>query len=44
MSPYIYKTRADSVNVINIGKTYEKVVLAARVSIFPAFSGACFIS
>lgn len=28
---YVYKTRADGVNVINIGKTWEKIVLAARI-------------
>ncbi|OAA60920.1 40S ribosomal protein s0 [Niveomyces insectorum RCEF 264] len=31
MSPYLWKTRADGVNVINIGKTWEKIVLAARI-------------
>lgn len=31
MEPYIYETRPDGVNVINIGKTWEKIVLAARV-------------
>ncbi|KAI9721355.1 MAG: structural constituent of ribosome [Chrysothrix sp. TS-e1954] len=31
MEPYLWKTRADGVNVINIGKTWEKLVLAARV-------------
>ncbi|CAN3374698.1 hypothetical protein DIURU_002321 [Diutina rugosa] len=29
--PYVYKTRPDGVNVINIGKTWEKIVLAARI-------------
>ncbi|ODV58096.1 40S ribosomal protein uS2 [Ascoidea rubescens DSM 1968] len=29
--PYVYKTRADGVNIINIGKTWEKIVLAARI-------------
>jgi small subunit ribosomal protein SAe len=29
--PYVYKTRPDGVNVINVGKTWEKIVLAARV-------------
>lgn len=29
--PYLWKTRADGVNVINIGKTWEKIVLAARI-------------
>lgn len=28
--PYVYKTRPDGVNVINVGKTWEKIVLAAR--------------
>ncbi|KAK9478023.1 ribosomal protein S2, flavodoxin-like domain-containing protein [Lipomyces japonicus] len=31
MEPYVYKTRADGVNVINLGKTWEKLVLAARI-------------
>ncbi|KEY64079.1 hypothetical protein S40285_04840 [Stachybotrys chlorohalonatus IBT 40285] len=31
MEPYLWKTRADGVNVINVGKTWEKIVLAARV-------------
>ncbi|KAK9471689.1 40S ribosomal protein uS2 [Dipodascopsis tothii] len=31
MEPYVYKTRPDGVNVINIGKTWEKIVLAARI-------------
>jgi small subunit ribosomal protein SAe len=31
MLPYLYKTRPDGINLINIGKTWEKVVLAARV-------------
>jgi len=31
MDPYLYKTRPDGINLINIGKTWEKIVLAARV-------------
>jgi len=31
MAPYIYKRRDDGINLINIGKTWEKLVLAARV-------------
>ncbi|KAL1297788.1 hypothetical protein AAFC00_006324 [Neodothiora populina] len=31
MEPYLWKTRPDGVNVINIGKTWEKIVLAARI-------------
>lgn len=31
MEPYLFKTRADGVNVLNIGKTWEKIVLAARI-------------
>ncbi|KAH8695433.1 40S ribosomal protein S0 [Talaromyces proteolyticus] len=31
MEPYLWKTRADGINVINIGKTWEKIVLAARI-------------
>lgn len=31
MLPYVYKRRADGINIINVGKTWEKLVLAARV-------------
>ncbi|KAN0064573.1 structural constituent of ribosome [Thecaphora frezii] len=31
MLPYIYKRRADGINLLNIGKTWEKIVLAARI-------------
>jgi small subunit ribosomal protein SAe len=31
MQPYLWKTRADGVNVVNIGKTWEKITLAARI-------------
>lgn len=31
MESYIYNTRPDGVNIINIGKTWEKIVLAARI-------------
>ena len=31
MEPYLWKTRPDGVNVLNIGKTWEKIVLAARI-------------
>ncbi|BFZ55020.1 structural constituent of ribosome [Savitreella phatthalungensis] len=31
MTPYIYKRRQDGVHVLNIGKTWEKIVLAARI-------------
>ena len=31
MTPYIWKKRQDGINVINIGKTWEKLVLAARI-------------
>lgn len=31
MEPYLWKTRADGVNVLNVGKTWEKIVLAARI-------------
>ncbi|KAA8917213.1 hypothetical protein TRICI_000606 [Trichomonascus ciferrii] len=29
--PYVYKTRPDGVNIIHINKTWEKIVLAARI-------------
>ncbi|KAI9013741.1 ribosomal protein S2, flavodoxin-like domain-containing protein [Phycomyces nitens] len=31
MTPYVYKRRADGINLINIGKTWEKLIFAARV-------------
>ncbi|WVR07836.1 40S ribosomal protein S0 [Kwoniella sp. DSM 27419] len=31
MEPYVYKRRADGIHVLNVGKTWEKLVLAARV-------------
>ncbi|GAA5871308.1 hypothetical protein JCM3774_000906 [Rhodotorula dairenensis] len=31
MAPYVWKRRSDGVNVINVGKTWEKIVLAARI-------------
>lgn len=29
--PYVFQTRPDGINVINVGKTWEKIVLAARI-------------
>lgn len=31
MDPYVFKRRTDGVHIINLAKTYEKLVLAARV-------------
>ncbi|CAG8960616.1 hypothetical protein HYALB_00000880 [Hymenoscyphus albidus] len=31
MEPYLWKTRPDGINIINVGKTWEKIVLAARI-------------
>ncbi|KTW25675.1 40S ribosomal protein S0 [Pneumocystis carinii B80] len=31
MEPYVFKRRADGVHIINLGKTWEKLVLAARI-------------
>lgn len=31
MLPYVYKRRPDGIHIINIGKTWEKLVFAARV-------------
>lgn len=31
MLPYVHKRRADGIHLINLGKTWEKLVLAARV-------------
>jgi len=31
MEPYVWKRRVDGVHIINIGKTWEKIVLAARI-------------
>lgn len=30
MEQYVYKRRSDGVHIINLGKTWEKLVLAAR--------------
>jgi len=30
MEQYVYKRRADGVNILNLGKTWEKLQLAAR--------------
>jgi len=31
MEPYVWKRRIDGIHIINIGKTWEKLVLAARI-------------
>jgi small subunit ribosomal protein SAe len=31
MEPYVWKRRPDGIHILNIGKTWEKIVLAARV-------------
>jgi len=31
MEPYVWKRRPDGIHIINIGKTWEKIVLAARI-------------
>lgn len=31
MEDYVWKRRADGINIINVGKTWEKLVLAARI-------------
>ncbi|QRV93855.1 ribosomal protein S2 [Ceratobasidium sp. AG-Ba] len=31
MEPYVWKRRADGIHIINIGKTWEKLILAARI-------------
>lgn len=31
MEPYVWKRRPDGIHIINIGKTWQKIVLAARV-------------
>jgi len=31
MEPYVWKRRSDGIHVLNIGKTWEKLVLAARI-------------
>jgi len=31
MAPYIWKRRSDGINLINVGKTWEKIVFAARI-------------
>ncbi|KAI0058119.1 40S ribosomal protein S0 [Artomyces pyxidatus] len=31
MEPYVWKRRADGIHILNIGKTWEKIVFAARI-------------
>merc|ERR1712189_72830 len=31
MSPYVYKRKPDGIHIINLRKTWEKIVLAARI-------------
>jgi len=31
MEPYVWKRRPDGIHIINIGKTWQKLILAARV-------------
>jgi len=31
MEPYVWKRRTDGIHIINVGKTWEKLVLAARI-------------
>jgi small subunit ribosomal protein SAe len=31
MAPYVWKRRGDGVHIINLGKTWEKLILAARI-------------
>jgi len=31
MEPYVWKRRSDGIHILNIGKTWEKLVLAARI-------------
>ncbi|CAG8474497.1 3441_t:CDS:2 [Acaulospora colombiana] len=31
MTPYVWKRRSDGIQIINIGKTWEKLILAARI-------------
>ncbi|EDO19189.1 hypothetical protein Kpol_1050p46 [Vanderwaltozyma polyspora DSM 70294] len=43
--PYVFNTRPDGVNVINVGKTWEKIVLAARIiAAIPNPEDVCAIS
>ncbi|KAJ1718176.1 structural constituent of ribosome [Coemansia biformis] len=45
MLPYVYKRREDGVNIINVGKTWEKLVLAARAIVaIEEPSDVCVIS
>lgn len=31
MSPYAFRQRADGIHLLNIGKTWEKLIFAARI-------------
>lgn len=43
--PYVYKTRPDGINIINLGKTWEKLTLAARIiAAVPNPADVCAIS
>lgn len=45
MTPYVWKRRADGVNIINIHKTYSKLVLAARIiATIPNPADVCVVS
>ncbi|KAJ2780338.1 structural constituent of ribosome [Coemansia javaensis] len=45
MLPYVFKRREDGINIINVGKTWEKLVLAARViAAIEEESDVCVIS
>ena len=35
MSDYIWRRRNDGVHILNIGKTWEKLMLAARIIVSP---------
>jgi small subunit ribosomal protein SAe len=31
MDPYMYKRNAEGIHIINLGKTWEKLMIAARI-------------
>lgn len=49
MEQYVYKRRSDGINIINLGKTWEKLMLAARAIAaieYPqdvSFRNVCFV-
>ncbi|XP_053947841.1 40S ribosomal protein SA-like [Anastrepha ludens] len=44
MEQYVYKRRTDGINIINLGKTWEKLMIAARAIAAIEYPGRIWIS